>query len=71
MMAGFEGVLRACRSTQLYEALSRPSGNQAVSPFAKSPEHAVWKSLSQSSNSRASFDQNKSELRMDAEYRDW
>jgi hypothetical protein len=48
------GFLKAQRSTQLYEAFSWPSGNQAMSPASKPPERTVLKGTSQEMVSLAS-----------------
>lgn len=68
MMAGLSGVAMAWRSTQLYEALRRPSRNQALSPLAKLPEWTVWKSRSQVRSSRARSPQNLCGFSIDSLY---
>jgi len=41
------GCLNAHRSTQLYDALRPPSGNQAISPVVNPPDRIVWNGRSQ------------------------
>lgn len=48
------GVFNACRSTQLNEAFSSPSKNQAMSPLLKFPLNTVSNGFVQCNNSLAS-----------------
>jgi hypothetical protein len=67
-MAGLLGSLKAWRSTQLYEALSLPPWNQALSPPARVPDFVLWKSLSHERSSRALSAQKFSGSSMDFLY---